>query len=243
MFQEQSSKINVGKIERWLSAIGGGGLVVYGLKRRSWSGLALALIGGALVHRGVTGRCYGYQALGFNTARDEDTSDRLEGEPTGSETVNESERPKQGVVEVERVLTISQPPEAIYAFWKKLENLPRIFDALETIREESAGRSFWVAGSGNGTQLEWEAQLIEDRPNEALVWGAGEEGSAEVISVRFEGDPAGTRVRLFLKYDPTHSLLGVAFARIFGKVPEQALEKSLNQLKQLVETGGVSEAA
>lgn len=60
--------INVGKMERWLSAVGGGGLIAYGLKRRTWPGLALALVGGVLVHRGVTGHCYAYQAIGANTA-------------------------------------------------------------------------------------------------------------------------------------------------------------------------------
>jgi hypothetical protein len=35
--------------------LGGGALAVYGLARRSWGGLALAAVGGALVQRGVRG--------------------------------------------------------------------------------------------------------------------------------------------------------------------------------------------
>lgn len=235
---EQTNNINVGNIERWISAIGGGGLVVYGLKRRSWSGLALALLGGALVHRGATGRCYVYQTVGRNTA------ERKGRQEVEAESAGET-RSRKGVIEVEKSITIDQPPEALYAFWKDLQNLPRLFDALEAVREESNGRSFWIAGSGNGPRLEWEAELIRDRPNETIAWGAGEGGEAEVISVRFdaEGSGSGTRVRLFLKYDPAHSLLGAAFAQLFGKAPEQALEKSLDQLKRIIESGEVSKAA
>ncbi len=224
--EQVNHNTNVGKIERWLSAIGGGGLLLYGLKRRSWSGLALSFLGGVLVHRGATGHCYLYQAIGADTARKE----------AGL---------KRGVIEVEKSLAIDRPPEALYSLWKNLENLPRFFDTLESVRAESDGRSYWAAVSGTGSQLEWEARLIEDRPNEALIWGAGEGGGAEVISVRFEADPsgAGTRVRLFLKYDSAHSLLGAAFARLFGKVPEQALERSLHRFKRLIETGEISKAA
>ena len=231
--ERMNNHINVGKIERWLSALGGGGLVFYGLKRRTGPGLALALLGGVLVHRGVTGHCYLYQAIGANTRRREPEKKLPEGVS------------KMGTVEVEKSITIEQPPEALYSLWKNLQNLPRFFDTLASVREESNGRSHWVAGPDSGTQLEWEAHLIEDDPNRAIGWGAGEGGGAEVISVRFDPDPAGTgtRVRLFLKYDPAHSLLGAAFARLFGQTPERALERSLGQFKRLIETGELSKAA
>lgn len=91
--QEEKNSINVGKIERWFSALGGGGLVLYGLKRRSGPGLALALLGGVLIHRGATGHCYLYQAIGANTAR------RI------------PERATKGVVEVEKRITVALPPK------------------------------------------------------------------------------------------------------------------------------------
>ncbi|HYO98790.1 MAG TPA: hypothetical protein VER76_01100, partial [Pyrinomonadaceae bacterium] len=46
--------VNVGEIERWASAIGGGALAVYGLTRGTYGGIALALLGASLVHRGTT---------------------------------------------------------------------------------------------------------------------------------------------------------------------------------------------
>jgi len=60
--------INVGQVERWASGIGGGLLIVQGLRRGNFSGLALAILGGAFAYRGFTGHCQAYQALDINTA-------------------------------------------------------------------------------------------------------------------------------------------------------------------------------
>src|SRR5262245_22283678 len=62
------NRLNVGEYERWASVLGGGMLALYGLRRGSWGGLALAALGGMLVQRGVSGHCSCYAALGINTA-------------------------------------------------------------------------------------------------------------------------------------------------------------------------------
>jgi hypothetical protein len=62
---------NVGTLERWISTLGGGALLAWGLgrdPRRSPLAGALALGGAALLARGVTGRCPVYGALGTSTA-------------------------------------------------------------------------------------------------------------------------------------------------------------------------------
>jgi len=49
--------INVGHAERLASLIGGGVLAVLGMRRPTVAGAAMALAGGALVARGLTGYC------------------------------------------------------------------------------------------------------------------------------------------------------------------------------------------
>ncbi|MBY6260713.1 DUF2892 domain-containing protein [Azospirillum sp. 412522] len=55
--------INVGHRERLASLAGGVALAVLGLRRPTWTGAALALAGGALVARGLTGYCPGKAML------------------------------------------------------------------------------------------------------------------------------------------------------------------------------------
>ena len=60
---------NVAEHERMLSLAGGGALALYGLSLRSPAGAALALAGGYLAYRGLSGHCALYEALGIDTAR------------------------------------------------------------------------------------------------------------------------------------------------------------------------------
>src|SRR5688572_4266489 len=62
------SRVNVGRLERMISMVAGGALAAYGLKRKSTPGGAAALAAAALLHRGATGHCHLYDALGVNRA-------------------------------------------------------------------------------------------------------------------------------------------------------------------------------
>lgn len=66
--QTGCQQTNVGEAERQYSLLGGGILAAYGLTRGSFSGLALAALGGALLWRGYTGHCELYHALGYDSA-------------------------------------------------------------------------------------------------------------------------------------------------------------------------------
>ncbi len=58
---------NLNESERWVSVIAGSALFLLGLSRRSLRGGLVALVGGALIKRGVTGHCDTYHALGVST--------------------------------------------------------------------------------------------------------------------------------------------------------------------------------
>jgi hypothetical protein len=61
---------NVSEPERWASVIFGSMLTLFGVQRRSLGGALLAISGASLIHRGATGHCATYQALGVSTATD-----------------------------------------------------------------------------------------------------------------------------------------------------------------------------
>ncbi len=60
---------NVGSVEALLSLTVGVLMVVVALVPRTFRQLFLLAFGGALVHRGMTGRCGVYEAAGIDTAR------------------------------------------------------------------------------------------------------------------------------------------------------------------------------
>src|SRR5437588_11667288 len=131
---------NVGEPERVISMIGGGTLIAYGIQKKSWSGLGLAALGGALVYRGATGHCDIYQSLGMNTAR-------------GRKGRNVSVLYELGV-RVDKTITIAKPPSEVYQFWRNLENLPRFMRHLESVKEIDNKHYHWVAKAPAGRSVE-----------------------------------------------------------------------------------------
>ena len=75
--EENQGGQNVGEIERAISSILGGTLLIGGLSRRSLSGLALAATGAAFLYRGATGYCKVYESLGLDTSQDAGNTDRF----------------------------------------------------------------------------------------------------------------------------------------------------------------------
>jgi hypothetical protein len=69
--RHEGQEINVAEAERWLSFVVGGMLTLLGIQRRSLGGALIALGGGTLIHRAVTGHCVTYAALGVNSATSE----------------------------------------------------------------------------------------------------------------------------------------------------------------------------
>ncbi|HEV8617437.1 MAG TPA: SRPBCC family protein [Methylomirabilota bacterium] len=215
--------INVGEGERLASALGGGALAVYGLARRSLGGLALAALGGVLAYRGLTGHCDAYEALGVDRSR-----------PPGDGTVGNLG------VKIDRSVTIAAPPERLYAFWRNFENLPRIMSTVERVKVLSETRSRWTVRAPVGMHVEWEAEIINDKPSELIAWRSVDNAFVtHAGSVRFEPVAGGnaTRVDVSLQYDPPGGRLGHAVAALFNEDAGHQVERDLNDFKQATESG------
>lgn len=76
---------NVHDVERALSIVAGGILALKGLGRDSVGGLLGLVTGAALLHRGITGHCYGYRVMGISTADVSQSHDSAAGSSRGPE--------------------------------------------------------------------------------------------------------------------------------------------------------------
>ena len=93
-----------------------------------------------------------------------------------------------------------------------------------------------------GRTVEWDAEVTEDRPDEAIGWKAAEGADIENSgTVRFEPGPAGrgTVVRVRLRYRPPAGALGAAVAKLFGEEPRQQAQEDLRRFKRVMEIGEV----
>lgn len=147
-----------------------------------------------------------------------------------------------GGVHVTQAITINRPRQEVYGFWHNFENLPRFMAHLESVLVLDDKRSHWKAKAPAGVTVEWDAETIEDRPNELIAWRSlAEADIPNSGSVRFKDAPGdrGTEVLVELHYQPPGGKLGALVAKLFGEEPEQQVKGDLRRFKQVMEIGEV----
>jgi uncharacterized membrane protein len=152
------------------------------------------------------------------------------------------QRMDEGVVRTHRSITVRRPVEEVYAFWRDFQNLPTFMRHLESVTVTGEGRSHWVALAPAGKRVEWDAEIVEDRPNELISWRSLP--GADVTNrgtVRFQPAPGGrgTELRVTLEYDPPFGKLGSKIAMLWREEPGQQVHDDLRHFKQVMETGEI----
>lgn len=148
----------------------------------------------------------------------------------------------RAAIEVHRSVTVNLPIIAVYEFWRNFENFPQFMDHLESVTDGGNGFSQWKAKAPAGTSVTWEAELVEDQPNERIAWQSTAESQIQNSgSVRFVEAPGdrGTEVHVELRYSPPAGKLGAIVAKLFGEEPTLQIASDLRRFKQVMETGEV----
>ncbi len=201
------------------------GALAVALKRGGASGLALGALSGWLAYRATTGEGAGLPASGSEMARSRERG--LSGRHTGP-------------LHLKTNVTINRPPEDLYQFWRDFTRLPHILKFITDIQPAGEDRTRWVAKTPIGNTLEWEAELIEDVPNERISWRSVEGSTIpQRGEIRFVPGSAdrGTLVELEMRYELPGGAIGQAASGFIKALTREAAREDLRHFKQLMETG------
>ena len=212
--QTNQQPSNVSDTERWASLIGGGALVLMGLKQGSLRGALTAIAGGGLIYHGATTQSSLQDKVGMSQS-----------------------------IKVEKTVTINKSPEELYRFWHNFENLPTFMKHLKFVNVINDTRSHWIANAPMGASVEWDADIVNDQPNKLIAWTSVEGADIENSGfVRFTPAPAnrGTEVKVVIEYNPPGGAIGAVIAKLFGEEPEQQAGDDLHRFKQLMEAGEIA---
>lgn len=224
-----TTRINLKQHERVISMLGGAALALAGAVKRGWVGLGMGLAGGGLLMRGATGQSMILRLLGKNRA-----------------VVDSSARvavPHDQGVRVEDSLVIARGVSEMYNFWRDFTHLAQFMPHVKSVEVYEGNRSHWVVEGPAGAPVSWDAEIVNDIPNELIAWRTV---SGSVVdhagSVRFQPTPdgGGTLVQVVFEYAPAGGAVGAAVARLFGRAPEQQVPEALQRLKELMEGGAQS---
>ena len=213
-------KRNLQTWERGVSIGAGAALLWYAI-RHERARATLAATGASLVARGVSGYCP------VTAARTRDASDtrRALG---GSRGIHVRER-----------ITIHRPLSELYAMWRAQSSLPGLMPHIERIDTLPEGRSHWVVRGPGRMRLEWDAEIINEIPNELIAWRSV--AGADVVSagsVHFQpGRRGGVDVLVNLQYAPPAGRAGEWVATLMGSNPSRQIREDLRRLKERLEGG------
>lgn len=211
----QANSGDSGEVGKWASLIGGGAMVLMGLRQRSLRGALMAIAGSGLAYKAATSSEGGIkEALGVNKE-----------------------------IKVEKTVTINKPADELYRYWHNFEQLPTFMKHLKSVKVIDNKRSHWVANAPLGASVEWDAEIIEDRENEFISWASIEGADVDNSGfVRFKPAPGnrGTEVKVVIEYAPPGGALTAAVAKLFGEEPEQQIGDELRRFKMLMEAGEIA---
>jgi uncharacterized membrane protein len=206
---------SVSDTERWGTLIGGGALVLLGLRQGSLRGALTALAGGGLIYRGVTAQTGIQETLGMNDS-----------------------------IRVEKTVTISnKSPEELYRFWRNFENLPHFMKHVKHVSVVNDKRSHWIATAPMGASVEWDAEIVNEWENHLIAWSSVEGADIDNSGfVRFQPAPdgRGTEVKVVIEYNPPGGAVTATLAKLFGEEPKQQIGDDLRRFKMLMEAGEIA---
>jgi uncharacterized membrane protein len=142
----------------------------------------------------------------------------------------------------ESSFVISCSPQQAYQFWRNFENLPRFMRNLQSVKVTDDRHSEWRALGRLGIDIEWTAEIVEERDNEWIVWRSLEGSDIDCrgsVHFREAVGKRGTIVTAAMQYRPPAGAVGKTVALMLGKDPQFMLREDLRRFKALMEAGEV----
>jgi uncharacterized membrane protein len=145
---------------------------------------------------------------------------------------------------IDRSVIIERPVEAVYEFYRDFRNLPAFLGDVMNIEETGPATSRWTIQGPLHIRTHWTIKVTEERTNESIRYETVSAGSLRTYwEIYFSpGRNAGqTEVREVLR-SPL-GRLGRAALALIGKFPAHEVSANLHRLKQVMETGRVTDTS
>ena len=131
-------------------------------------------------------------------------------------------------------IDVDVPVRVAYNQWTQFEEFPQFMEGVKDVRQTDDTHLQWVAEIG-GKQLEWEAEITEQLPDERVAWKSldGKSNAGVVTFHRLDQERA--RVTAQIDYQPegmvekVGSAIGADSRRVKG---------DLERFKELIESRG-----
>jgi len=211
-----SAAINLNWPERYISIAAGVKLSFSGIRnlfKSPFSSILKLGAGGYLVNRGISGHCDLYSRAG-----------KLSTAPVN--------------INIRSSFTVDKPREEVYAFWRKLDNLPLFMNHLEDVEVIDDVRSHWVLKLPTGVaNVSWDAEIVHNEPGYMIGWSSLPDSIIDNAGkVRFrDAIDGGTLVDVVITYQPPAGGLGYSLAHVLNPVFKKLVDDDVQNFKQYMD--------
>jgi uncharacterized membrane protein len=209
-----AAPVNVGRIERILSAIAGS-LILYRTVKKGKAETLLAIAGGYLVYRAVSGHC-----------------------PARSLCERTVSTAQGRNINIRTHVIVSRPRTEVYTYWRTLENLPLFMKHITMIRQTDDKQSTWTIGvpGGLGT-IQWDAEIVREEEGAEISWhslaGASIENAGKI---NFSDTPGkGTRIDVLISYRAPLGMVGEGVSRLLTPLFRDRIKSDILSFKRHME--------
>jgi len=145
---------------------------------------------------------------------------------------------------IEASVTIRRATEEVFKFYRDFENLPSFLGDVMAVTQIGPALSRWTIQGPLGIRANWTIKVTEERANELIRYETmTSPGLRTYWEIYFapgsEGDE--TQVREVMR--PPLGKLGRGMLALLGKSPAEEVRANLHRLKQLMETGTVTDTS
>jgi uncharacterized membrane protein len=136
---------------------------------------------------------------------------------------------------IEKSIEVRCPVHSVYNQWTQFEDFPKFMTGVKEVRQLDDTHVHWRAEIW-GKDKEWDAEIVEQVPDQRIAWRSTSGDAPNGGTVRFEPlGPDRTRVNLTMEYEPQGAIekAGDALGVLSGRV-----ESTVKQFKEFIEKRG-----
>jgi uncharacterized membrane protein len=212
--------------DRYALALAGTVALAIGLARRSVAGALLAVLGGALAYRGITG----------TSLRERLVEPDAAARPRFRLSV--TTRPGMSTI-VASSITVNRDREPVYLFWRNASNVALLHEWIVGVDETVDGQPLWRIRLPGGRTIEIPTRLVEEVELERVAWESLDDGGFRLgVELRDPPDRRGTEVTLSARAPGPGGPLR-PLRRFTTRMAEAQLDEMLRRARALLETGEI----
>src|SRR5262245_14860099 len=141
---------------------------------------------------------------------------------------------------IETSVTIQRPVEEVFEFYRNFKNLPSFLGDVMAIDEIGPSTSRWTIQDPLSIRVRWTTRVTEERTNELIRYETVSPGLKTYWEIHFAPGSAANETNVREVMRAPLERLGRAVLALIGKFPAEEASSNLHRLKELMETGRVT---